>query len=89
LKERLSVQEFYSWETFYLSEPFLPERVDMGAALISSVLANVNRGKGQKVFTMSDFMVISNSLKESSTNDQEAAEERHFIQTMMAFGGIG
>jgi hypothetical protein len=32
------------------------ERADMHAAIVASVIANVNRGKGQKAFTPEDFM---------------------------------
>jgi hypothetical protein len=32
------------------------ERADMHAAIVASVIANANRGKGQKAFKPEDFM---------------------------------
>lgn len=91
LKDRLSVKEFHDWEAFYLLEPFLPERVDIAGALVSSTLANVNRGKNQKAFSMSDFMVVSNGLAASEPQAANAndAEDQHMIRTLLAFGGFG
>ena len=37
-------------------EPFGEERADLRSAQIACILANVNRGKGQKVFKIDDFM---------------------------------
>lgn len=89
LSERLTLREFYEWESFSLLEPFISERVDMAGAVVSSTLANVNRGKGQKAFTMMDFMVVANGLKrELSEQDESTAEDLHFMTTMMSLGGV-
>lgn len=89
LTERLTLREFYDWESFSLLEPFVSERVDIAGAIVSSTLANVNRGKSQKAFSMMDFMVVANSLKrEVSEQDTSAAEDLHFTATMMALGGV-
>lgn len=60
------------------------ERADYRSALICSVIANVNRGKGQKPFKVQDFMP-----QESGPKKNQTPEEQLTIVKMLnaAFGG--
>ena len=51
-------EEFSWWLAYSRIEPFGHEREDMGAAMVSSVLANVNRDSKKRPtpFTVKDFM---------------------------------
>jgi hypothetical protein len=56
-QERMSLPEFRMWlkyrQKYGNLNPMM--RVEWGAALISSVLANVNRGKNTPAFSVTDF----------------------------------
>jgi hypothetical protein len=56
----LTAKQFIGWEHFAEIEPFTLDielRADIRAAQIAQVIANVNRGKGQKAYTIKDFLV--------------------------------
>jgi len=54
----MSSKEFSQWMAFSSVEPIGDERADLRAALITSVLANINRNPETKPepFTLSDFL---------------------------------
>ncbi len=54
--ERMDSEEVVAWMAYEKLEPFGEARADMRAAMITSTLANVNRGAKQKPFTLKDFM---------------------------------
>lgn len=56
----MSSQELTDWMVYAQVEPFGEERADLRAALISSVIANVNRDpkKRSKPFDVTDFMLF-------------------------------
>jgi len=56
LLKNISARELTEWMVYYQLEPFGEERADLRAGIIGSTIANVNRGKGGKVFTPQDFM---------------------------------
>jgi hypothetical protein len=80
----MSLSELHRWREFALTEPFLPERVDLMGALVTSTLANINRAKNSAAFSIEDFMIVANMRKVASNDDQE---EQHFLSTMLALGG--
>lgn len=84
--DRLSFREFADWQVFAASEPFLPERVDLAGALISSVLANINKGKGRKAFSISDFMVVERRVAEADAPSAEASDQ-HLKRIIIGLGG--
>lgn len=47
-------------------EPFGEERADLRSAIIACIIANVNRGKDQKPFEVSDFMPKFDPLEEQT-----------------------
>ena len=53
---RISSRELSEWMAFSQLEPFGAEAGFLGHAITASTVANVNRGKGQKAFEVSDFM---------------------------------
>lgn len=85
LSDRMSMEEFHRWREFSRDEPFLIDRVDLGGALISSTIVNINRGKNAPPVSISDFMIVHRSMdKKTSEEDREAA---HLINTILALGG--
>ena len=56
MSEELSEQELGEWIAFYGIEPFGEERADLRAGIVSSTIANVNRGKRGKATKPTDFM---------------------------------
>jgi hypothetical protein len=55
----------------YQVEPFGEVRADMRSALIASIIANVNRGKNQKAFSLSDFMFDFEPKKPQSPEEMK------------------
>ncbi len=49
--------DFYREMAFEQIEPFGDRRSDIHAAQICAVIANVNRGKDTKPYTISDFLI--------------------------------
>jgi hypothetical protein len=87
LQDRLSLQEFWDWQLFAAKEPFLSERVDLMGALISSVIANVNRGKGQKPLTVDDFMIIARGLEGDKMPPTPVDEDNYMKSVILRLGG--
>lgn len=52
----MSAKTFTEWQAYYSLEPFGPYAEFWRAAMIASMIANVNRAKRQKAFTPEDFM---------------------------------
>lgn len=82
----MSLAEYGKWFQFYALEPFLPERVDLAGALVTTTLANINRGKNGKVREISDFMLVQNILKQR-VMDSDKKEAAHLMATMAMLGG--
>lgn len=56
LLSRVSSAELTEWMQFYNLEPFGSEAGYLGHAITAQVVANVNRGKGQKPYKVQDFL---------------------------------
>jgi len=75
----MSAREFVAWQVFAAREPFGEARADLRAAMLASVLANVNRDPKQRAqpFTSADFLfdfdaAWSGEDDEPATPDPEA-----------------
>lgn len=53
----MSSLEFTEWIAYAKLEPFGERRADWRAAQIVAMLANVNRGKGQRAYEVKDFLL--------------------------------
>jgi hypothetical protein len=78
LLERLDSYELTEWMAYEALEPFGEERADMRAGIIASTIANVNRGKGQKPFSPTDFMPFSQGASE----EQQLADTRSALMAL-------
>ena len=59
LQDRISYEEFYQWLAFMSVEPIGDRRLDLHFAMLSTLIANVNRDPKQrsKPFELNDFMI--------------------------------
>ena len=71
------------WQIYEAIEPFGEQRADLRAGIIASTIANVNRGKGQKAFTATDFM----PYLEQNTGDTEQSAEAATAAALMELQG--
>lgn len=69
LLSRVGSKELSEWIAYYRLDPFGQERADMRAAVVASIIANVNRDKKQKPYTMMDFMLNFEPPKQMSTKE--------------------
>jgi hypothetical protein len=74
------------WQIYESIEPFGEQRADLRAGIIASVIANVNRGKGQKPFTATDFMPYLE--KEEDKVSTEAETRAHLAALQARFSMI-
>lgn len=70
---RMSSREFSEWMAFYNIDPFGDQRADLRAAIQSSLLFNVNRGKGQSAKSVEDYMPFSEKPKSKGLTGKYAA----------------
>lgn len=80
LLDNISSRELTEWMAFAHLEPFGREAEYIGYALVAATVANVNRGKGQKAYEISDFMPTFEEKKE------QTVEEMIQIAQMMTIG---
>lgn len=73
LLERFTSLELSEWAAYHSIEPIGGMRGDLQAGIISCTLANVNRGKGGKTFSPTDFMLIGNEKEEQTEDDMKAS----------------
>jgi len=81
----ISSAEFTQWQAFYQLEPFGPEAQSWRAAMLASILANVNRDPKvrRKPYTVSDFMP---EVPMTPKEKQEDLKER-ISAAMRSLGG--
>jgi hypothetical protein len=87
LEERMSLREFTDWQAFNRLEPFLPERVDLAGALVTSMLANINRPKGRRAFSVDDFMLVARTLEAGKPPPTPQQEADYMKSVIMGLGG--
>jgi hypothetical protein len=89
LEERIESHELTEWQIYEAIEPFGEQRADLRAGIIASTIANVNRGKGQKAFTATDFMPYLEKEQEQSAEDATVAALMELQGKFSALKGIG
>ena len=70
LLRRISSRELSEWMAFGQLEPFGAEAGYIGHAITSKTVADVNRGKGQKPYEVTDFMPTVGNKKEQTVEEQ-------------------
>lgn len=81
---RLTARQFREWARFAEVEPFSFDgqaRVVLMLAQVAQVIANVNRGKGQKAYSLQDFML---KFHEGEKPKQKTWQEMQKIAYMIA-----
>lgn len=65
--EEMSWSQFLGWCAYYRIDPWGPERADLRAGIIASVIANVNRDskKRARPFSATDYMPYAKARKSS------------------------
>jgi hypothetical protein len=77
------------WQIYDAIEPFGEQRADLRAGIISSTIANVNRGKGQKAFSATDFMPYLEK-QEDQSSEEATRENLMALQTRFSqLKGLG
>lgn len=80
----LTAKQFLEWEHFAEVEPFTFDRelrADFRTASIVQVIANVNRGKRQKAYTIEDFLLKFNDV---APKRQKTWQEMQKVAYMIA-----
>jgi hypothetical protein len=89
LQAAMSSREFTEWQAYFALEPFGEERADIRAALVASVIANVNRNpkKRSSPFAVKDFML---RFGEAAGSREQSVEQQLSLVEMLnaAFGGV-
>ena len=69
LLNRISSREITEWMAFGQLEPFGSDAGFLGHAITSKTIADVNRGKGQKAYKVSDFMPNLGEKKKQTVDE--------------------
>lgn len=75
LAEMTSLQ-YAEWIAYSRLEPWGEDRDDLRMGIVASVIANSNRGKGQKPFKPQDFMPDFEPVSEEAQIEQMIAKAR-------------
>lgn len=65
-----TAKQFFDWQAYYQLEPFGGERDDLNAANVAQVVANVNRGKNQRPYTLDDMRLKWEQERPERTSEQ-------------------
>ena len=79
--KEIDSQDITEYKAYYQIEPFGVEQDYIQSGIISSVIANVNKGKGSSPFKPSDFVPSSFKAKISK---KQKTEDIKFIFEQMA-----
>lgn len=74
LLENISSRELTEWMSYYQIEPFGEEREDLRMGIISSTIANVNKGKNGKTYKPKDFIPNFNKPTQTWQEQLKAIE---------------
>lgn len=80
LKKEIDSKELTDWKAYYQIEPFGVEQDYIQAGIISSVIANVNRGKNSTPYKPSDF--VPSSFKAQIQKKQSVEDIKFMFQQM-------
>jgi len=82
LGRSLTAKQLLGWEAFDSLEPVGDERIDLLFASVVAMIANVNRGKDQKPFTLQDAMLKWDAEpKKRQTPEEQARIARVFVES--------
>lgn len=73
MMERMPCTLLDLWRRYFEAEPFGPDRGDIGAAVVASTVANVWRGKGQRPYSIGDFLPKFGKRREQTLAEMQAA----------------
>lgn len=86
LERTLSAREFVEWMEVYRIEPFGEEAAFLRSGIVSSTIANCNRGPNQEAFCATDFMPFYREEEEKQDSDGIlCADPEQQSQLLMAF----
>ena len=74
LLTRVSSHELTEWMAFSTLEPFGVDAENLGHAITASTIANVNRGKNQQPYKVTDFMPKFEKQEQSTDQMIQLAE---------------
>lgn len=80
LNQRMSAQEFALWSALHRQQPRGVERDNYHAALIASLMANINAPKGKR-FSVQDFMFEDSDSKKQRQTQTFVSGLRALAQT--------
>ena len=75
LLQTVDAKELAEWRAFYNIEPFGEEREDLRAAMVCTVLANINRGKGRPPYRLDDFMLKFDKPEQTTEQMKEILKQ--------------
>lgn len=80
-QQEISSKEFSEWVAYNKIDPFGQDRNDLGAAIISATVCNVNRSKGSRPYKPADFMPdFGNQKRAEQTCEQQIAMLKNFAK---------
>ncbi len=82
---RMSSYELSEWQAFEKLEPFGSEAGYVGHAIVAKTIADVNRGKDQKPYELSDFMPRYEEEEKESQTETEMMQIA--VTTTIGLGG--
>lgn len=86
--ERLDSRTLAEYMALEFIDPHGPIRGDIQASIVASTIANVNRGKGTRAFTVEDFLPFND--KENKEMDPDAMKAQMVtLAALVAGGGNG
>ncbi len=86
LGEKLSAYELAEWRAYYDLEPFGDVRADYRTGLLASLVANMFKGKGEKLITPIELMLH----QDAKVDDEQPPDNRESQQEMInALKGLG
>lgn len=80
---RIGADELNDWAHYFALEPCGPERGDLQAGIVASVICNILSGKGAKTLSPSDFLLTFEPKKDKTTAELAA----FFRQLTVLHGG--
>lgn len=78
-EENIDARELAEWLAYYRVEPFGEERDDMRSASIACTMANIHRGKNQRAYRISEFMLSPSA--DATKPEQTPAQMKAVLQS--------
>ncbi len=79
----LTAKQFVEWEHYARLEPFNELREDYRIASIVQMLANVNRGKNQRAYTLQDMVIRFGEPEDSWQPPKQTPQQQEAIFRLM------